>query len=156
MRKTNLETLPETTTLKDAMDVYFREKGFSLKDDGKFRFIKVKFYRLPVFIPHTKGRRKALVYHDMHHLLTGYKTNWAGEFQISAWEIGSGCKRYAFAWIINMVGILGGIFTSPWLTIRAFYRGLLCRNLYGKTLTPVLWATPIGELRKQLNLTMQY
>ncbi|AUX38490.1 uncharacterized protein SOCE836_107340 [Sorangium cellulosum] len=28
----------------------------------------------------------------MHHVPTGYDTSTTGEFEISAWELGAGCK----------------------------------------------------------------
>lgn len=29
--------------------------------------------------PNTHGRRRALAYHDLHHILTGYRTDFVGE-----------------------------------------------------------------------------
>jgi ubiquinone biosynthesis protein Coq4 len=36
--------------------------------------------------------------HDLHHLVTGYPTDWKGELEISAWEIAGSCRGYVAAW----------------------------------------------------------
>ena len=48
--------------------------------------------------PNTPSRKRAVRYHDLHHALTGYATDLTGEFEISAWEIGSGCADHVAAW----------------------------------------------------------
>lgn len=38
----------------------------------------------------TSGwRKKAVPYHDLHHVLTGYPFSPAGEFEMAAWEFRS-------------------------------------------------------------------
>ena len=34
--------------------------------------------------PNTAGRVRAVRYHDLHHVVTGYATDWTGEAEIGA------------------------------------------------------------------------
>jgi hypothetical protein len=39
---------------------------------------------LPIPIPNPPSRRRAIRIHDLHHLVTGFSTDLAGEAQVSA------------------------------------------------------------------------
>ena len=58
-----------------------------LEQDGGNSSSSVKIDLTPKFyfyFPNFDARRKAVVKHDIHHLLTGYETTVAGESEISA------------------------------------------------------------------------
>ena len=44
--------------------------------------------------PNTDSRKRAVPLHDLHHILTGYKTDWMGEAEIGAWELRAGCNSF--------------------------------------------------------------
>jgi ubiquinone biosynthesis protein Coq4 len=90
--------------------------------------------------------------HDLHHVLTEYGTSWTGEAEISAWELASGCRDYAAAWVLNGLGLLMGLVIAPIRVARAFRRGLQSRNLYGREVTDELLSARVGTLRKALLL----
>jgi ubiquinone biosynthesis protein Coq4 len=93
----------------------------------------------------------AVRFHDPHHVVTGYTTDFQGEMQISAWEIGAGCKRSVFAWQINLGGLAAGMLFSPRLTAAAFMRGRHSDTLYGRKYDVVLrWS--VRDARAQLRL----
>src|SRR3954469_22900277 len=55
---------------------------------------KLRLWGTPFAFPNTDGRRRAVRFHDLHHVLTEYPTTWRGEFEIAAWEVASGVRRY--------------------------------------------------------------
>lgn len=118
-------------SMREARARYFADNGFG--DDGGYAAAWVDFSLGPVPFPfpNTDARRRALELHDMHHVLTGYATDFGGELEISAWEIGAGCGDFWAAWFLNLAGLSAGLVLAPRRTLRAFVRGLDSRSLYG-------------------------
>ncbi|MCA9540216.1 MAG: hypothetical protein KC620_15065 [Myxococcales bacterium] len=90
----------------------------------------VKLGPIPIPIPNPPIRVQALKLHDMHHILTGYRTDWTGEWEISGWEVGAGLHRNPVAWTFCVMGFTAGLIASPRRTLRAFARGRRCRTLF--------------------------
>ena len=111
------------TTMRAALRRYFDENGFG--DDGGYsaEWVDFKLGPIPFPLPNTEARKKAVRFHDLNHLLTGYRTDLAGEFEISAWELGAGCKSFHAAWVLNMGGLAAGALFFPKRTWRAFIAG---------------------------------
>lgn len=125
-------------TLRAARARYFEENGFG-KDGGYAdAWVDFKLGPLPLPFPNTRARVRAVRYHDLHHVLTGYPTDLRGEFEISAWEIGAGCKNFLAAWQLNLSGLLAGTTFMPRRIFRAFLRGRRSHSLYGLPLEPLL------------------
>ena len=123
-------------TLRDARALLFERSGFGVDGGYEERWIKVKFWRVPIWLPNTPGRRQAVRLHDLHHILTEYPTSWRGEAEISAWEIGAGgLHRYYSGWILDLMNLAQGLIINPRGTYRAFMRGRLSANLYGEEFT---------------------
>lgn len=139
---------PLDMTMRIARDRYFEANGFG--DDGGYndKWVEFKLGPLVLPFPNTKGRIAAVKFHDLHHVLTGYETNAAGEFEISAWEIGAGCTKSPAAFVINSGGMAAGAFSSPRRVLAAFVRGRRSRALYGEAFEPLLDKT-VGEMRAQ-------
>lgn len=137
---------PETMTMREARKLYFEANGFG--DNGGYDdpWVDFKLGPIPMPFPNTKGRVKAVRFHDMHHVLTGYDTDIAGEFEISAWEIAAGCKGMFAAWWLNLGGLAGGLFRAPRRTFAAFVRGRRGKTAYGESLDDVLDLT-VAEAR---------
>lgn len=125
-------------TLREARVRYFRDNGFG--EDGGYGDAWVDFAigPIPLPFPNTAGRVRAVRYHDLHHVLTGYTTDTRGELDISAWEVGAGCGRFATAWAINLSGLAAGLVSGPSRTFRAFVRGRRSRSLYREPFEPLL------------------
>ncbi len=146
-----VETTYDTSErVRDARERYFIDNGFGAGGNYDEKWARVDVGPIPVMIPNTPGRVRAIRYHDLHHILTGYSTKLVGEFEISAWEIASGCGRQWFAWMINMTGLIAGLFVNPRAVYRAFIRGRHTRNLYDRPFDDALLEQPLGELRAQL------
>lgn len=139
-------TYDDTMTMREARKAYFEANGFGESGGYDDAWVDFKLGPLPMPFPNTPARVRAVRYHDLHHILTGYRTDTLGEFEISAWEIGAGCKDFAAAWVLNLGGMTAGMFRAPKRIFRAFVRGRRDRSIYGEELEAVLDAT-VGEAR---------
>ncbi len=132
---------------------YFEANDFG--EDGGYgaRWVVLGYLGpLPIAFPNSKSRVRAVRYHDLHHLVTGYDTDLLGESEISAWELASGCKDMTAAWILNLLALPYGWWKDRERIERAFARGRRTNNLYGEAYDERLLATPLGELRGRLGL----
>ncbi|MEM9452874.1 MAG: hypothetical protein AAGF11_01760 [Myxococcota bacterium] len=139
------------TTLLDAR-AKFLSRIDSPPQGESARWIHLELGPIPMVIPNTASRKDTVRFHDLHHVLTGYKTDWAGEFEISAWEVASGCADKSFAWMMNLPGLVGGLCRWPRRTFRAFVRGLRSRNLYRERWGDALLAQSVEATRARLGL----
>jgi hypothetical protein len=137
---------PSEMTMRTARDRYFEVNGFGADGGYGDAWVDFKIGPVPLPFPNTAGRIAAVKFHDLHHVLTEYETDVLGEFEISAWEIGAGCKSFAAAWALNLGGLAAGVVSAPRRTYAAFVRGRRSRSLYGETFEPLLDAT-VGEMR---------
>ncbi len=115
------------------------------------RWVRVRFVGIPIVFPNFDARRRVLVLHDVHHLLTGYPTTWRGEAEIGAFEIATGCGDLWAAWMFNLGGFLFGLAIAPVATWRAFVRGCHCTNCYGEPEHAVL-AQTVAAAKARLGL----
>jgi len=141
-------------TPKELLDKFYLDNN--LGHDGGQSSSSVKIELSPKFhfyFPNFDARRKAVLKHDIHHLLTDYKTNIAGESEISAWEIGSGCKKYWAATLINTSGVMIGIPFNFRRVLNAYSRGRRTKNLYHELYSmEEALEMNIGELKQKLLL----
>lgn len=145
------EYYPDHLRIKEALQLYFSKYHFA---NGGYDLKWFKIKMSPVFIPlpNTKARIKAVKFHDIHHLLTGYPATLKGEAEIGAWEIASGCGKYYVAWFLNFGSLLYGMFFFPRSVYNAFMRGSKCKtNLYHNVrYDDHLLNQTVGELRNLL------
>ena len=139
-------------TLLDARDDYFRANDFGPNGGYDDAWVDFKLGPIPMPFPNTPSRKRAVRFHDLHHALTGYATDVRGEFEISAWEIGSGCADHVAAWQLNLSGMVGGLLAAPRRTFRAFLRGRRSRNLYRATYDEALLRRRVADVRRELGL----
>ncbi len=129
------------TSMREARIRYFEVNGFGADGGYSDVWVDFKLGPIPFPFPNTPARLEALAYHDLHHISTGYATDIRGEFEISAWEVGGGCKDFAAAWILNLSGMAGGMLSAPVRTFRAFVRGCRSQTFYGRDVDGVLAMT---------------
>jgi hypothetical protein len=143
----------ENQSLRDVRTRYFRDNGFG--DDGGYAkvWVPVQLGPITVGFPNTAARVRAVKFHDLHHVVTGYGTDAVGEAEIGAWEAGSGCAGFVAAWVLNAyataIGFLAGRPRSLW---AAFVRGRHTRNLYGTPFDDALLDARLGDVRARLGL----
>ena len=139
-------------TLVQARTRYFETNGFGADGGYNDAWVDFKLGPIPMPFPNTKSRLRAVRYHDLHHVLTGYETDVAGEFEISAWEIGSGCADHFAAWQLNLGGMAAGMFYMPKRIWKAFVRGRHSRNLYREQYDDALLARRVDEAQRSMSL----
>src|SRR5262249_4540044 len=115
-------------------------------------WVKVRLGPLPFFFPNTAARVRAVRFHDLHHVVTGYATDVVGEAEIAAWEIATGCAGFGAAWLLNLEALALGLLRAPGPSWRAFLRGRRTRNLYGARFDEALLAARVGDVRARLGL----
>ena len=119
------------TSVKQSLSEFYQLNNFEA-DGGVSNLVswaKVGPFTFPIL--NLKSRKKALIFHDLHHLITGYQTNMRGEAEISAWEIASGgWGRLWYIWGIVLSGFAFGVAFYPKTTKKAFDVGNGCRNAY--------------------------
>ena len=133
--------IPDDGTMAEARDLYFEANGFGRDGGYGAAWVDFSLGPVPFPFPNTPARVRAVRYHDLHHVLTGYRTSTVGEFEISAWEIGAGCKDFGAAWVLNLGGLFAGLLVAPRAIARAFLRGLHDRSVYGEDYEAVLGLT---------------
>jgi hypothetical protein len=137
---------PDELDMASARARYFEHNGFGKHGGYDEPWVSFALGPVPVRIPNTRERVRAVRYHDLHHIVTGYDTTPIGEFEISAWEIAAGCRGFGAAWLLNLAGIAGGLLRAPRRTFRAFVRGRHSHTLYGEDYESLLLER-VGNVR---------
>jgi hypothetical protein len=140
-------------TLREARARYFIDNAFG-GPEGNYheRWVKVYLGPVPLVFPNSAARVRAVRYHDLHHVLTGYATTMKGETEIAAWELASGCRTMVAAWVLNLLGMAIGLLIDRRALLAAFVRGRHSGNLYEGEALDALLARPLGEQRATLRL----
>jgi hypothetical protein len=144
---------PPEMTLGNARARYFELNSFGSDGGYEDRWIKVKVWRFPIWLPNTAGRVRAVKLHDLHHVLTEYPTTWKGEAEISSWEIGAGgLDKYYAGWFLDIMSVAQGLVVNPVGVYRAFMRGRTNTNLFSLEFSDEILEHSVGEYRKHLKL----
>lgn len=143
------------STVREARSAYFEANGFPPDGGYSESWVRFKVGPFPIAFPNTRERKRAVPYHDIHHLATGYATDLRGEGEIGAWELATGCAHYRAAWVLNLLAMYGALFVSPRRVFRAFVRGRHSRNLYGAELDDPLLEKTVASIRERLELERQ-
>jgi hypothetical protein len=112
------------------MEQHRTASGTSADGGISDRWVVIRLGRIPMPFPNTAARRRALVLHDVNHLLGGFGNGNVGEAEVSAWELASGgCGKYLAAWALDLAGMLLGM-VWPAQVVRAFAAGRRTGNAY--------------------------
>ena len=139
-------------TTHDALGEYFERRGIKPGDESVDDWLREHWAYMNLFghrvpIKPLYGYKRVVILHDVHHVIAGYDTTWTGEFQVAAWELGSGgCGPYLLMWSNRILTLLLGLIFAPAATLRAFTRGRTQRNLYRFDCQEVL-ARDVDDLR---------
>src|SRR6185437_16551250 len=107
-------------TLRHLLQNFYKE--YNLGENGGIQDSKVTIEvskNFHFYIPNFDDRRKAVLKHDIHHLITGYKSDFKGETEIAAWEVASSCTHYWVGWALDLNSFALGIFFTPRGIFRA-------------------------------------
>ena len=144
-------TLPPTLTMRHGRDRYLAGNGFTVAsyDDPT---VTVKLAGVPVTIRNTANRKKAIPFHDLHHVALGYGTDWIGEGEIGAWEVRTGCTSF-IAYYLNTSAMVIGLCLNPWRIWRAWQLAKGQRSFYRHPLPyDSIMAMSLGDVRQYLGL----
>lgn len=140
-------------TVARARAKFFEDNGFAADGGYDDDWSEAVFGDVPYRVPNGPARAEALRLHDLHHLVTGYATDWRGESEISAWELGAGGpSTTAYAWVITLWGLFVGLVALPERTLQAFLRGRGSTNLYGAPFDPALLGETTDALSARLRV----
>ena len=137
----------------EARAEYFERTGFSTAS-YEDRWVKIRMFGIPIAFPNVASRRRAIRFHDIHHVVTGYGTDPRGEAEIGAWEIAATFpdrgRQFLAAWVLNTAMFSLGLLIAPRRVYRAFVRGRHCTSLYRLGWTEDLLTRDVESLRAQL------
>jgi hypothetical protein len=145
------------TNIKDALNTFYKKNDFGADGGANKKTAKIKIGRWNFIIPNTQGRKRALIFHDIHHIVAEYNVNFKGETHISGWEIGSSCKGYITALFLNLMAFTAGLFLHPKGVYKSFVRGRHSQNLYHNVVgKKELLKMNIEEIQTLLKLNLPY
>lgn len=148
------DTYPPDITMREGRDRYLAENGFTMETYTE-RVARVPlWFGIHIYVPSTESRRRALPMHDLHHVVTGYGTDLAGEAEISAWETQRGLGALSpYVRGIIWAGDLQGIAFRPRRTLRAYRAAPGRGSLFGRfDEYESLLARSVGDVRRELGL----
>jgi len=144
----------DSQTPRDLLPAFYKQ--YKLNEDGgqSSSFVRIELTKwLSLYFPNFDARRKAIFKHDVHHMVTGYTSTFKGETEIGAWEIGSGCRHYWAAFVLDIAAIAPGMVINPFGVYKAFVRGRRTKNLYEEIFTDEqVMDMPVAEIRQALLL----
>ena len=141
----------DALTLHEARDRFLSSNDFRVEDYSAPTYT-LRIWRFSLRLPNTKAHRWATPLHDLHHILTGYGTDWMGEAEIATWELRAGCRTLD-VYCLDIAGVIIGLFLSPARIWHAFVTAKGQRTLYRD---PVLRESAlqmtVGEVRARLGI----
>ena len=144
-------TYPDELNMQEARDRFFAANGFRLADYSAPTYT-IRLWGVPVKFPNTKAHQWATPLHDLHHILTGFQTDWIGEAEVGAWELRAGCRTLIVYWL-DAWGAAIGVFISPRRVWRAFRAAKGQRTIYrDPALCERVLQMTVGEVRRRLGL----
>jgi len=121
----------DSLTVSSALTEHYRAHGLPMDGGAQDPWFRVRVGAATLKLPNPPSRRRAVFFHDVNHVLTGYDTTLTrGELSISAFEVGCGCGPYAIAWFINLYLMALGVFIRPRAVLRAFVHGRRSGSIY--------------------------
>ncbi|MEI6088598.1 MAG: hypothetical protein WCR66_13475 [Bacteroidota bacterium] len=142
-------------TPRQVLQLFYKNNNLDADGGISKSYVKIELTKkIHLYFPNYKSRQRAVMKHDIHHLLTGYSaSSMLGEGEISAWEPASGCRKYWAAFNLDMSGFMFALWINPWRVFKAFARGRKSLNLYHELITnDAALDTDINELRNLLKL----
>jgi hypothetical protein len=145
---------PDQMTMLAARMLYFERSGFDEKTYTD-TFVRLPVGPLVLLLPNFPARRRAVKVHDLDHTITGYGSDWTGEVEISAFELGMGHGPYWVGYFINAGGVFVGLLRAPRRVFAAYARGRATRRSLYEIFAPwddALLQRTVGAVRAEVGL----
>ena len=121
----------DAALIRDALANHYVAHGLPMDGGASNAWFNVRIGPLTLRLPNPPARRRAVVMHDINHLVTGYNTTFSeGEMAIAAFEVGAGCGRLAIVWYINLSMLALALVVHPRAAFAAFMRGRRSASIY--------------------------
>ena len=140
--------------IRDALAAHYTAHGLPADGGAADPWFRIRLGPVSLRLPNPPARRRAVLYHDVNHVATGYNTTFSeGEVAIAAFEVGAGCGHFAIAWFFNLCALAIGFVSQPRSALRAFVRGRRSVSIYHSPPSPAAFAAAtVGEIRRRLRL----
>ena len=141
-------------TPEELLPEFYKQYNLGVEGGNHSASLKIEFTKyFSLYFPNFAARKKVILKHDIHHIVTKYPSTFKGETEIGAWEIGSGCKNYWVAWAFNTSAVMAGILFNFWGVIKAFARGRRTKNLYYNDISDsAVMSMKLSDIEKHLLL----
>lgn len=139
----------EALSLGEALD---RFRGSNRLEDGETEqpWWRCRIGPFSLRLPNFTWRRRAIMAHDLHHVLTGYPCSMSGECRIASGEFGAGRMPHWGAYLFCLPLLVAGLFWSPRAIFRAFADGQRSGSLHSRVITEEMLAAPLPIIRSRL------
>lgn len=138
-----------TVTVREAIQQHRAKNGFAADGGVSLAYDWIEFGPFNFPIPNPGWRKRVIIYHDASHLLSGYGTDWQGEFDEGAYECGAGMGFLTPAWSFNLVSLVGAMVMRPRAGLAAFRRGRASKSVYATDLDALL-ERPFDEVQREM------
>jgi hypothetical protein len=130
---------------------YLAENGFKIAEYTAPTF-KLKVFGHYVDAPNSTDRQWAIPLHDLHHVATGYGTDFVGEAEIGLWELRAGCRTWV-VYYLNAAAACIGLVLAPRRMLAAWRASKGARSLYRHPIPmEKALSMSVGELRAHLGI----
>jgi hypothetical protein len=128
----------------------FRQKHELPRDYAAANRFTVAIGFLSINLPNFQWRKRAIIAHDLHHIVTGHPCTMRGECLVASWEFGAGRLRHVGATAFCLPLVLLGLLLAPVKTWKSFKEGYNSSSLHNQTLDPSIWHMSVNELKAHL------
>ena len=126
-----LSIAPDARLIRDALAQHYVMHGLPPDGGASNPWFDVHIGTFKIRLPNPPARRRAVLMHDINHIVTGYNTTFSeGEMSIAAFEVGAGCGRLAIVWFINLSLLALAVFVHPRVAFAGFVRGRRTASIY--------------------------
>jgi hypothetical protein len=136
-------------TLREALEAFRQANGLPADESVRASW-SCRLGPLTLRLPNFAWRRKAILAHDLHHVLTGYPCTLAGECQMAAWEFAAGRMPHWGAALFCLPLVPLGLLWQPRRMLRAFASGRRSQSLHGSRAIERLLAEPLSAARVEI------
>jgi hypothetical protein len=148
--------LPASLGVREGRDHYLAENGFTTAAYDS-PTAKGSLFGVSFSVPNPPAHQRAIRFHDLHHVATGYGTDHAGEAELSAWQARRGllpAGLYVTAIVLFNAAL--GVVVAPHRTLKALQAARGTGSLFNVAAGyESLLGLSVGELRSMLGIPQE-
>ena len=142
--------------MREARDRYLAENGFTTAAYDS-PTAEGALFGLKFSVPNPPAHQRAIRFHDLHHVATGYGTDHAGEAELSAWQVRRGLRQAGhYVTAIVLANAALGVLVAPARTLKALRAARGVGTLFDVDADyERLLQLTVGELRALLSISKE-